>query len=444
MTVASAPTQAPPAPAENFLRLVAERPSATEPEWLVARRREAAEQFASIGLPTTKWEDWRFTPVQPLGVIPFRLADGGTSVPEETVERLEFDVRTGPLIVLVDGYVAPDLCRIPPGAGVQLRSLAAAIAAGDPVVERHLGAHAVPALTPFGAINTALFADGAVLHVAPSAALDASVHVMHIVTESASQCVVSPRLLIVLEDGASASLVETYAAPGGAAHFTNAVCEIALGAGARLQHVRLQREPETAWHVGLTQVSQRRDSHYRSVTLASGGRLARHDLRTALAEPGAEALLYGLYLTDHEQLVDNHTVIHHQAPHCNSWEVYKGVLADRSRAVFNGKVVVDPEAQQTDAKQTNRNLLLSERAKVDTKPQLEIFADDVKCTHGATVGRLDEQQRYYVQTRGIAGRAARALLVWAFAAEVLAEVPDSPLRNALERMVHAQLDALIA
>jgi len=345
--------------------------------------------------------------------------------------------------VLVDGHVAPDLCRIPSAGAVQLRSLAAAIVAGDPVVERHLGTLAVPAVTPFGAINTALFADGVLLHLSGAAADDAPIHVMHIATGAAAQCVVSPRLLVVLDDGASASLIETYAAPDGGAHLTNTVCEIALGAGARLQHVRVQREPETAWHVGLTTVSQRRDSHYRSVTLAQGGRLARHDLRTALTGPGAEALFYGLYLTDHEQLVDNHTVIHHQAPHCNSWEVYKGVLADRSHAVFNGKVVVDPEAQKTDAKQTNRNLLLSERAKVDTKPQLEIFADDVKCTHGATVGRLDEQQRYYVQTRGIAGRAARALLVWAFAAEVLAEIPGTPLRNALERMVHAQLDALI-
>ncbi len=407
------------------------------------RRREAAELFASTGLPTTKWEDWRFTPVQPLGTIPFRLPASGATLPEETVERLEFDVRTGPLIVVVDGHVAPGLCRIPPASGVRLRSLAAAIAAGDPAVERHLGAHAVPTVTPFAAINTALFVDGVVLHVARSASLGAPLHVLHVATGAASQCVVSPRMLVILEDGASAALIESYAAPDGGAHFTNAVCEIALGAEARLQHVRLQREPETAWHVGLTQVSQRRDSHYRSVTLALGGRLARHDLRTALTGPGAEALLYGLYLSDHEQLVDNHTAIHHQAPRCNSWEVYKGVLADRSHAVFNGKVIVDPEAQQTDAKQTNRNLLLSERARVNTKPQLEIFADDVKCTHGATVGQLDEQQRYYVRSRGIAGRAARALLVWAFAAEVLVEVPDAPLRNALERMVHRQLDALI-
>jgi Fe-S cluster assembly protein SufD len=444
VTATSAPVRPAPASGEALLRLVAERPAAAEPEWLLARRRAAADQFASTGLPTAKWEDWRFTPVQPLASIPFRLPDGGATVTVDLVERLECEVRTGPLIVLVDGRVAPELCRMPPGpGGVALRPLADAIAAGDPVVERHLGAHAVPTLTPFGAMNLSLFADGAVLHVPARTAVDVPVHVMHIATGAAARCVVSPRLLVVLDEGASALLIESYAALDGASHLTNAVGEIALGAGARLQHVRLQREPETAWHIGLTQVVQRRDSRYRSVTLALGSRLARHDLRTALAEPGAEALFYGLYLSDHEQLVDNHTMIHHQAPHCNSWEVYKGVLADRSHAVFNGKVVVDADAQQTDAKQTNRNLLLSDRARVNTKPQLEIFADDVKCTHGATVGRIDEQQRYYVQSRGIAGRAARALLVWAFAAEVLAEIPDPSLRAALERMVHAQLDALI-
>ena len=216
-----------------------------------------------------------------------------------------------------------------------------------------------------------------------------------------------------------------------------------MGENAWLEHVRVQREGAKAWHIGLSRVDQQRDSHYRSFTLNMGGRLARHDLQTKLNAPNIETLLYGLYLTRGDQLVDNHTAIYHDHPNCNSWEVYKGVLAEKSRAVFNGKVYVQPEAQKTDAKQTNRNLLLSDDARVNTKPQLEIFADDVKCTHGATIGRLDEQQRYYLSTRGIGGRTAQALLIWAFAAEVLAEITVEPVRTVLEGVVRRQLEALI-
>lgn len=238
-------------------------------------------------------------------------------------------------------------------------------------------------------------------------------------------------------------VIESFAAVGGAAYFTNSVTEIVLGRNARCEHVRVQRESANAWHIGLTEVSQERDSHYRSFTLALGAKLSRHDLRTRLMAENVEALLYGLYLGRDEQLHDNHTAIFHDQPNCNSWEVYKGVMTDRSHAVFNGKVIVQPVAQKTNAKQTNRNLLLSDTAKVDTKPQLEIFADDVKCTHGATVGKVDEQQRYYLKTRGIAGRVAEGLLIWAFTAEVLAEVTDPAIRETLEKLVRAELETMI-
>src|SRR3972149_3748166 len=203
--------------------------------------------------------------------------------------------------------------------------------------------------------------------------------------------------------GSRAMVVESFASFGVAPCFTNGVTEIVLGRNARCEHVRVQRENAAAWHIGLTEVAQERDSHYRSFALALGARLSRHDLRARLGAENVETLLYGLYLGRDEQLHDNHTAIFHDQPNCNSWEVYKGVMTDRSHAVFNGKVIVQPVAQKTDAKQTNRNLLLSETARVDTKPQLEIFADDVKCTHGATVGKVAEQQRCYLKTRGIAG-----------------------------------------
>ena len=212
-----------------------------------------------------------------------------------------------------------------------------------------------------------------------------------------------------------------------------------MGAGAWVEHSRIQRESESAYHVGLTEIAQARDSHYRSFTLSMGGALARHDLRARLQDENVECLLYGLYLGRGDQLVDNHTVIRHEHPNCRSWEVYKGILDDRSHAVFNGKVFVTPEAQKTDAKQTNRNLLLSDTARVDTKPQLEIFADDVKCTHGATVGRLDEIAFFYMQSRGIPRDEAQQLLIYAFAAEVVTEVASLPVREALDRLIHQRL-----
>jgi Fe-S cluster assembly protein SufD len=209
-----------------------------------------------------------------------------------------------------------------------------------------------------------------------------------------------------------------------------------------VEHTRIQRESEHAYHVGRTHIEQAADSHYRSFTLAMGGAMARHNLDAHLNAPNVETLMYGLYLTRGEQVVDNHTAIFHDHPNCRSWEVYKGVLDGKSRAVFNGKVFVQPEAQKTDAKQTNRNLLLSKQARVDTKPQLEIFADDVKCTHGATVGQLDDVALFYARSRGIPQVEAMRLLTYAFAAEVVSEVALAPVRDELDRLLLERLGSL--
>jgi Fe-S cluster assembly protein SufD len=212
-----------------------------------------------------------------------------------------------------------------------------------------------------------------------------------------------------------------------------------MAEGSWVEHSRIQRESESAFHIGFTQVSQSRDSHYRSFSLAMGGAIARHNLHTRLGAPNTEALLYGLYLGRGDQLIDTHTTIYHDQPNCRSWEVYKGVLDDRAHGVFNGKIFVQPEAQKTDAKQTNRALLLSDSASVDTKPQLEIFADDVKCTHGATIGNLDRLAGFYLQSRGVPEATARQILTYAFAAEVVNEITSEPVRTALDRLVHQRL-----
>ncbi len=442
MTTATRPARSPNEPLVPFAELVAEGARAGAPAWLATFRRGSAERFTAVGLPTSKDEDWRFTPVQGLARENLGVVRRPAPVAPEALKPFLLGSERGALVVVIDGRFEASLSHLPVlPTGARIMSLAAAITEGIPEVEAHLGRYATPDVTPFAALNGAVFADGLFLHLAAGIAIELPIQVLHVSTGAVP--VVAPRSLLLVGRGASVTVVESFASVGGTTGFTNGVTEIVLGRNARCEHLRVQREGAEAWHIGLTEVSQERDSHYRSFTLALGAKLSRHDLRARLGAENVETLLYGLYLGRNEQLHDNHTAIFHDQPHCNSWEVYKGVLTDRSHAVFNGKVIVQPVAQKTDAKQTNRNLLLSETARVDTKPQLEIFADDVKCTHGATVGKMDEQQRYYLKTRGIAGRVAEGVLIWAFTAEVLAEVTDPGIRETLEKLVRAELETMI-
>jgi len=413
------------------------------PEWLAARRRAGMDRFAAVGFPTSRDEEWRFTPVGPIAQAEFRPAPAA-DVSREALAPFVFGHPEWPLLVFVNGRFAPALSTLPPAAlGVTAGSLAEAIER-DPSLERHLARHAPVEESAFTALNTAFLRDGAFVHVPAKVDLGLPVHALFVTTEGAQGGVAHPRNLFIVEREARASIVESYVtlAPG-STYFTNAVTEVLSGENAWTEHTRLQRESEQAYHVGLTHVEQARDSHYRSFTLAMGGAIARHNLHVRLNAPNIETLMYGLYLTRGEQLVDNHTAIYHDHPNCNSWEVYKGVLDGRSRAVFNGKVFVRPEAQKTDAKQTNRNLILSDSARVDTKPQLEIFADDVRCTHGATVGQLDDVALFYARSRGIPAAEARRLLTYAFAAEVVDEVALAPVREELDRLVLERLGTLV-
>jgi len=428
---------------DRYVRQFESLDAGAEPEWLRPVRRGAIERFAEAGFPAARDEEWRFTPVSAIAQTEFAPAPPARPLAREAIAPFVFGHPEWPLLVFVDGCLNEALSSVPalPG-GARAIGLAQAIAAGDEIVARHLGRHAPVEGSGFTALNTAFIADGAFVHVPAGVELAAPVHVVFVATGEADGTVTHPRNLIVLERGARASVVESYVtiAPG-RRYFTNAVTEVSSGEGAWTEHTRIQRESEAAYHIGLTHVDQARDSHYRSFTLAMGGAIARHTLHVRLNAPNIETLMYGLYLTRGDQVVDNHTAIYHDHPNCNSWEVYKGVMDGRSRAVFNGKVLVRPEAQKTDAKQTNRNLLLSDGARVDTKPQLEIFADDVKCTHGATVGRLDDVALFYLRSRGIPEGTARTLLTYAFAAEVVEEVALEPVRLELERLVRERLGA---
>ena len=428
---------------DTYVRQFESLETAAEPEWLRPVRLGAIARFAEVGFPAARDEEWRFTPVTAIAQSEFAPAPPPRPLAREAIAPFVFGHPEWPLLVFVDGRLDEALSSIPamPG-GARVVGLAQAIAAGDETVSGHLGRHAPIEGSGFTALNTAFIRDGAFVHVPAGVELAAPVHVIFIATGETEGTVTHPRNLVVIERGARASVVESYVtvAPG-RRYFTNAVTEVFSGEGAWTEHTRIQRESESAYHVGLTHVDQARESHYRSFTLAMGGAIARHNLHVRLNAPSIETLMYGLYLTRGDQVVDNHTAIYHDHPGCNSWEVYKGVMDGHSRAVFNGKVLVRPEAQKTDAKQTNRNLLLSDGARVDTKPQLEIFADDVKCTHGATVGRLDDVALFYLRSRGIPEAAARTLLTYAFAAEVVEEVALEPVRLELERLVRERLGA---
>jgi len=414
------------------------------PTGLLARRKEAFARFAAVGFPTAKDEEWRFTPIGAIARTDWKL-DGrpdSRAVTAEEIAPYRFGQADWCTLVFVDGRFVPELSHRPPlAAGVTVEPLTEALERDPALVAGGFARVALSEATSFTALNAAFAREGAVVRIPAGAEVAEPIHFLFVTTPAAHGLAVQSRTMLLVERGARAQFVESYAGlGGGGGSFVNAVAEVVVREGAWVEHTRIQRESEQAYHIGFTQVDQARDSRYRSFTLSAGGAIARHDLRTRLNGENVETLLYGLYLGRGEQLVDNHTVIYHDQPNCRSWEVYKGILDGASHAVFNGKVFVRPEAQKTDAKQTNRNLLLSDRAKVDTKPQLEIFADDVKCTHGATVGRLDEIAYFYLQSRGIPRGQAQRLLTYAFAAEVVNEVASAPVREALDRLIRARLD----
>jgi Fe-S cluster assembly protein SufD len=421
---------------ETYLRaLAAEAPSLPgNAGWLRELRTWARERFAERGFPTTREEAWRYTNLAPLARTPFPLAPADAGVASEQLQAATFEELHACRLVFVNGRFDRGLSALP-GEGVALASLAEALAQGAEALEPHLGQVAPVEQSPLVALNTAFLLDGPYLRIPAGMALAYPIHVVYIATaEGLSQ----PRALIVAEAGSRATVIEQHLGAGEARHFTNAVTEIVLEQGAAIEHYRLQQEGARGYHINGLHVRQARDSRFTAHGLDLGGLLVRNDLRSVLAE-GAHCELNGLYLAGGRQHVDNHTLIEHARPGAVSRELYKGVLDGRGRAVFNGRVVVHPDAQQSDAQQMNANLLLSEDAEVDTKPELEIYADDVKCSHGATVGQLDADQLHYLRTRALDEGTARDLLTFAFANEVLQRFALAPLRHGLDRRLTRRL-----
>ena len=404
------------------------------PEWLPPVRRAAIDRFGALGFPTPRNEDWHFTSVAAIAESEFHpLSASSGDVNRDDIEPFLFGGWNGPTFVLVNGRYAPELSSTEGApAGVRVMNLARAWREAPDLLQRHLSKIATFDEHSFTALNTAFMSDGAVVHVTKDVHAEAPIHILHVVDPIAARTVMHPRHLLVIDRQASVRIIESYVSLGDARYFTNAVTEIALGEGAQLTHYKIQRESQRAFHVGTTEVRQPRDSKFTSFSFATGAALSRTNIYTSLAGEGAEVWMNGLYMVDGEQHVDHQTRIEHAAPHCASHEVYKGILGGASHGVFNGKVYVHPIAQKTDGKQENNNLLLSDKARIDTKPQLEIFADDVKCTHGATVGKLDAQSLFYMKSRGLPDEVARRLLIYAFAADVLERLEVAEVRVALE------------
>jgi Fe-S cluster assembly protein SufD len=294
----------------------------------------------------------------------------------------------------------------------------------------------------FAALNTVSFQDGAFVSAPANAVIEQPVQLLYLAASDQPGAAVHARNLIVAHTGSSLKVIESYASLTEAPHLTNAVTELVLGVEARVEHCKLQNENERAFHIAAVQAVQSRGSHWLSHSIATGARVARNQIQTLLNAEGAAAVLNGLYLARGEQLIDHHTVVDHAQPHCESHEFYHGILTDRSHGVFNGKIFVRPAAQKTNAKQTNRNLVLSENAVIDTKPQLEIFADDVKCTHGATVGQLNEEALFYLRSRGLGADVARQMLVRAFANDAVERISLAPVRAYLDQLLTERLEGL--
>jgi Fe-S cluster assembly protein SufD len=401
-------------------------------------RQAAAERFAALGFPTLDDEEWRFTNLAPLTRVPFRLAAPGARIDAEQLRRLAFDVGTCSLLVFVNGRHAPELSSLrplPPGAVVG--SLAQALRDHPEKVEPHLTRHTAYEDQPFVALNTAFLRDGAFVFVPRGKVVEETIHLLFVSTASGGPTVSHPRALIVAGESSQVRLVESYAGPDGKVYFTNAVTEVVAGENAVVDHYKVQRESRRAFHLAAMHVHQARSSTFASHNFVLGGALVRNDVTAVLGAEGCECTLNGLYAGHGDQLIDNHTRIEHARPHCASHELYKGILDGKAHGVFNGKIHVHPDAQKTDAKQTNQTLLLSDDATINTKPQLEIYADDVKCTHGATVGQLDAEALFYLRARGIDRESARALLTYAFANDIIGRVKVEPLRARLEEALLA-------
>ncbi len=411
-----------------------------------AIRKQAIARFAELGFPTIRDEEWKYTDVSSLAKVPFHtlLGDPPHGLTSGEIETFQYRNLTPNTMVWVNGRFSRELSTISRESlqqrGIRTESLAETLGNNPELLMRHLSKYARYDDNAFTALSTAFFQDGAFLSFPDGTVLEDPVHLLFVSTKLSTPTAVHPRNLILVGKNSQVSILESHRSLTEDACFTNAVAEILLGENSVLEYHLLQDERARSFHVGTTHVRQQRSSTFTSHTISLGGAIVRNNLVAVLEGEGAECTMNGLYVATGRQHIDNHTEIDHATAHCNSHELYKGILAGRSKGVFNGKIRVRKDAQKTDAKQTNKNLVLSDNASVDTKPQLEIFANDVRCTHGATIGQLDEEAIFYLRSRGIGGGKARDMLIDAFAGDVIDRIKLEPLSKSLHEIIHRRLE----
>ena len=407
------------------------------PAWVHELRKLAIAQFAERGFPTTKEENWRFTNISPISKTPFRYSSNKnkTEISPNGLAKLFPQQMLLNAIVIVDGFFSEQLstCKKLP-QGVIAGSFADALKQHPEIVQLHLNKYADGKSNSFTALNTAFMQDGAFLYIPKHTAIETPIHIL-VVSSGKNETASFLRTLIVVEEGALVNVLESFVSLSDNKTFTNVVTEIVAKEKSVIEYVTVQRENYTSYHYHAIHTQQEKESSVALFSLALGSAIARNEISTMLFGEACDTNLNGLYITSGEQLIDYHTLMHHHQPNCPSHELFKGILLGKSRAVYNGKVYVEPIAQKTDSKQTNRNLLLSDTATIDTKPELEIFADDVKCTHGATVGGLNEQSMFYLKSRGIGEETARGMLIVGFAAEVTEKIKHETFRRYVDTLV---------
>ena len=408
--------------------------------WLELVRGSAMERFDQLGFPSVRDEEWKYTNLAALAKENFTPAvSDEINLPD--VDRFSYRETANAHLVLVNGFLREDLSTtsgLESIVAVDLFS-ASADARYNKIVRKYLARNAGYHNNALTALNTAFVESGVFILIPKNVKLETPLQLTFLADAESQNRASFPRVLVVAEENSSATLIENFVSHGEETHFTNAVAEIVLKDGARLEHYRLQRESRNAYHISNTSAELGRSSSYDTTSINLGARLSRHDVSVVMDHEGASTAVDGLYMVAADQHTDTHSVIDHKQPHCSSHQLYKGILDGNGRAVFNGKIFVREGAQKTDAMQTNKNLLLSDKARVDTKPQLEIYADDVKCAHGAAVGQIDPEELFYLEARGIGPELGRNLLTYGFAEEVIGKIKIESIRSQLDQVVLRQL-----
>lgn len=397
-------------------------------------RKLALEEFSKLPVPSIKDEEWKYTNISPLLKHNF-ISAKKANVNSERINKFLFDQLEHSLMVFVNGYFAPELSRLEDiPNGVKVSSLNEELKNNNPIVSKNLGKYAIKENQIFTALSTAFTKDGAFIYVPDGKIVENAIHVIFLTT-SDQKIFTQPRNLFVAGKNSQVTIIEHYVSDDESIYFTNSVTEIVADENAIVDHIKLQEESSKSFHIARMEVDQERSSNFSSHMISTGAELSRNDFNARFNDEGSECMLNGLFMIKDNQLFDAHTMIDHAKPHCQSHEHYKGILQDKSKGVFNGKVMVRQDAQKTNAFQENNTILLSDDAVMNTKPQLEIFADDVKCSHGATIGKLNQEAMFYLKSRGIGDEAATAILIHAFASDVITSIKIPALRNYMEKII---------